>query len=141
MANKIDAAKRAGGWQPRKSSDTNRPRKLSDAHIEALRDFGHVGVFPDTFPGLRIRIGIRKASWVFFQQHRMKGTRSHTFEVLGEWPVMTVAAARPHSGRLLVTFDGVQGRDSAEELRGTLLLAAEDALPPTDDPEDRKSVV
>jgi integrase len=94
MANKIDAAKRADEWQPRKSSDTNRPRKLSDAHIEALREFGHVGVFPDTFPGLRIRIGIRKASWVFFQQHRMKGTRSHTFEVLGEWPVMTVAAAR-----------------------------------------------
>ena len=49
---------------------------------------------------------------------------------------MTVAAARPHSGRLLVTFDGVQGRDSAEELRGTLLLAAEDALPPTDDPDE-----
>ena len=94
MANKIDAAKRADEWQPRRSSDTNRPRKLSDAHIEALREFGHVGVFPDTFPGLRIRIGIRKASWVFFQQHRMKGTRSHTFEVLGEWPVMTVAAAR-----------------------------------------------
>ena len=62
MANKIDAAKRADEWQPRKSSDTNRPRKLSDAHIEALREFGHVGVFPDTFPGLRIRIGIRNAS-------------------------------------------------------------------------------
>ncbi len=49
---------------------------------------------------------------------------------------MTVAAARPHSGRLLVTFDGVRGRDSAEELRGTLLLAAENALPPTDDPDE-----
>jgi integrase len=95
MANKNDAAQRADEWKPRQLRDKNKPRKLSDPGIEALRDFGHVGVFPDNqVPGLRIRIGIRKASWVFFQQHRMKGTRSHTFEVLGEWPVMTVAAAR-----------------------------------------------
>src|SRR5258708_14680813 len=95
MANKNDAAQRADEWKPRQLRDKNKPRKLSDPGIEALRDFGQVGVFPDNqVPGLRIRIGIRKASWVFFQQHRMKGTRSHTFEVLGEWPVMTVAAAR-----------------------------------------------
>ncbi|HEX3783913.1 MAG TPA: ribosome maturation factor RimM [Pseudonocardiaceae bacterium] len=54
----------------------------------------------------------------------------------GTTRTMTVTAARPHSGRLLVTFDGVRGRDSAEELRGTLLLAAEGDLPPTDDPDE-----
>jgi integrase len=95
MANKSDTAKRADEWKPRQPNDKNKPRKLSDPHIEALREFGHVGVFPDSqVPGLRVRIGVRKVSFVFFQQHRLKGTRSHTFEVLGEWPVMTVAAAR-----------------------------------------------
>src|SRR5258708_39405607 len=60
-----------------------------------MRGLGHGGLLPaQQVPGRRNRIGIRKASWVFFQQHRMKGTRSHTLEVLGEWPVMAVAAAR-----------------------------------------------
>jgi Arm DNA-binding domain len=95
MANKSDTAMRADEWKPRQPNDKNKPRKLSDPHIEALREFGHVGVFPDSqVPGLRVRIGVRKVSFVFFQQHRLKGTRSHTFEVLGEWPVMTLAAAR-----------------------------------------------
>jgi 16S rRNA processing protein RimM len=36
--------------------------------------------------------------------------------------VLTVAKARPHSGRLLVAFDGIDDRTAAEALRGTLLL-------------------
>jgi 16S rRNA processing protein RimM len=39
-----------------------------------------------------------------------------------EVPTLTVAAARPHSGRLLVTFEEVHLRDVAEALQGTLLL-------------------
>jgi 16S rRNA processing protein RimM len=35
---------------------------------------------------------------------------------------LTVAAVRAHHGRLLVTFEGVAGRDAAEALRGTLLV-------------------
>jgi 16S rRNA processing protein RimM len=35
---------------------------------------------------------------------------------------LTVAAARWHSGRLLVSFAGFGDRDEAEELRGTLLV-------------------
>jgi 16S rRNA processing protein RimM len=49
---------------------------------------------------------------------------------------LTVAAARPHSGRLLVVLDGVADRDTAEELRGTLLLAPEADLPPIEDPDE-----
>ncbi|ACU39732.1 ribosome maturation factor RimM [Actinosynnema pretiosum subsp. pretiosum] len=49
---------------------------------------------------------------------------------------LTVAAARYHSGRLLVRFEEVLTRDVAELLRGTLLLGSTDALPPTDDPDE-----
>jgi 16S rRNA processing protein RimM len=35
---------------------------------------------------------------------------------------LTVEAARWHSGRLLVSFEGYAGRDRAEELRGTMLV-------------------
>jgi 16S rRNA processing protein RimM len=37
-------------------------------------------------------------------------------------PTLTIAAARPHSGRLLVTFAEVRDRDVAEALQGTVLL-------------------
>ncbi|KAA2260733.1 ribosome maturation factor RimM [Solihabitans fulvus] len=49
---------------------------------------------------------------------------------------LTVAAARPHAGRLLVRFEEVLTRDVAETLRGTLLLADTADLPPTGDPDE-----
>ncbi|GAA1335073.1 ribosome maturation factor RimM [Saccharothrix algeriensis] len=49
---------------------------------------------------------------------------------------LTVAAARNHSGRLLVRFEEVLTRDVAETLRGTLLLAGTADLPPTGDPDE-----
>jgi len=49
---------------------------------------------------------------------------------------LTVAAARNHSGRLLVRFEEVLTRDVAETLRGTLLLASTEDLPPTGDPDE-----
>lgn len=49
---------------------------------------------------------------------------------------LTVSAARPHAGRLLVRFEEVLTRDVAESLRGTLLLGSTDDLPPTDDPDE-----
>lgn len=49
---------------------------------------------------------------------------------------LTVAGARWHSGRLLVRFDGVNGRDAAEALRGTLLVVDSADLPPLDDPDE-----
>ncbi|MFI6028835.1 ribosome maturation factor RimM [Amycolatopsis magusensis] len=49
---------------------------------------------------------------------------------------LTVAAARSHSGRLLVRFDQVPDRTAAEELRGALLLGDTADLPPTADPDE-----
>ena len=36
---------------------------------------------------------------------------------------LTVIASRPHQGRMLVTFDGVEDRPAAEHLRGRILRA------------------
>jgi 16S rRNA processing protein RimM len=49
---------------------------------------------------------------------------------------LRVLAARPHSGRLLVTFEGVADRDAAEALRGVRLFLATSVLPPPEDPEE-----
>lgn len=49
---------------------------------------------------------------------------------------LTVAAAREHSGRLLVRFEEVLTRDVAETLRGALLLADIGDLPPIEDPDE-----
>ncbi|HEX5114507.1 MAG TPA: ribosome maturation factor RimM [Pseudonocardiaceae bacterium] len=49
---------------------------------------------------------------------------------------LTVTAARPHTGRLLVFFEGVADRDSAEALRGVVLSANAVELPPIDDPDE-----
>jgi integrase len=72
-----------------------KPYRLSDQHIEALRDFGMKGTFRDTgVVGLRLRIGVRRMSFFFFMEHRKHGVRSTTCELLGHWPAMNVADAR-----------------------------------------------
>jgi 16S rRNA processing protein RimM len=48
----------------------------------------------------------------------------------------TVAGVRPHSGRLLVTFEQVATREAAEDMRGALLLADTADLPPIEDPDE-----
>jgi 16S rRNA processing protein RimM len=50
--------------------------------------------------------------------------------------VLTVEAARPHLGRLIVQFDGVYDRDLADELRGVLLCVDSADLPRSDDPDE-----
>ena len=49
---------------------------------------------------------------------------------------LTVQRARWHSGRLLVTFDGVVDRTAAELLRGTLLVADSSTSPAAGDADD-----
>lgn len=49
---------------------------------------------------------------------------------------VTVEAARNHSGRLLVRLAGVTDRDTADELRGMLLLADSDSRPEMPDPDE-----
>jgi 16S rRNA processing protein RimM len=46
---------------------------------------------------------------------------------------LTVASGKVHSGRLLLRFEGVNDRNGAEALRGTLLIAEVD---PEESPED-----
>ena len=49
---------------------------------------------------------------------------------------LTVARMHWHSGRLLLTLDGVADRDSAEALRDTLLVVDSENLPALDDPDE-----
>ncbi|MGW0521034.1 ribosome maturation factor RimM [Crossiella sp. NPDC003009] len=42
---------------------------------------------------------------------------------------LTITAARPHAGRLLVSFEGVADRSAADALRGVLLTVPVSALP------------
>lgn len=49
---------------------------------------------------------------------------------------LTVAGQRPHQGRLLVTFAGVDSRDAAEALRGVLLQVDSDLVTPPADPDE-----
>ncbi len=49
---------------------------------------------------------------------------------------LTVAEVRWHSGRLLLTFVGFEDRESAEELRDTLLRIDSAELKPLADPEE-----
>lgn len=54
----------------------------------------------------------------------------------GDTTQLTVAAARWHSGRLLLRFEEVPDRTAAEQQRGVLLLAEARELPPIDDPDE-----
>jgi 16S rRNA processing protein RimM len=49
---------------------------------------------------------------------------------------LTIETVRAHSGRLLVTFAGIDDRDVAEELRGVLLWVDRAELTPPDDPDE-----
>ena len=49
---------------------------------------------------------------------------------------LTVAAARPHHGRMIVAFEGVADRNVAEALRRVLLCVDSADLPPNADPDE-----
>ncbi len=49
---------------------------------------------------------------------------------------LKVSRSRWHSGRLLVTFDGIHDRDQADQLRGTLLLVDSADLEDLADPDE-----
>jgi 16S rRNA processing protein RimM len=49
---------------------------------------------------------------------------------------LTITAGQVHSGRLLLTFEGVHDRTGAEALRGTLLIAEIDPDEVPEDPEE-----
>ena len=49
---------------------------------------------------------------------------------------LTVASARPHLGRLIVTFEEVADRDAAEAVRGWVLEVDSESIAPPQDPEE-----
>lgn len=49
---------------------------------------------------------------------------------------LTVARARQHADRLLITFDGIKDRDAADDLRGTYLVIDSAELPELADPDE-----
>lgn len=49
---------------------------------------------------------------------------------------LTVTEARNHSGRLLLSFEGIEDRTAAEGLRGTMLLVPRGTRPALQDPDD-----
>ncbi len=51
-------------------------------------------------------------------------------------PTLTVEAARPHQGRLIVAFAGVSDRDLAESLRRVVLCVDSADVPPPTDPDE-----
>jgi len=57
----------------------------------------------------------------------------------GSWrppPSLTVETARPHLGKLIVTFAGIHDRDLADALRRVVLCVDSDDLPPPADPDE-----
>ena len=73
----------------------SRPQNFTDASVQALRDFDVLGTFHDLgVKGLRLRVGARRMSWIFFKENRLHGTRSATCKLLGHFPEMIVADAR-----------------------------------------------
>jgi 16S rRNA processing protein RimM len=53
----------------------------------------------------------------------------------GEERSYVVDQAREHGARLLVRLAGVDGRDAADALRGSLFVVDSDELPPIDEPD------
>ncbi|MEV6706215.1 ribosome maturation factor RimM [Micromonospora wenchangensis] len=59
--------------------------------------------------------------------------RGVAYEVPAE---LTIESARWHQGRMLVAFEGVLDRETAEALRGTLLGVDSASVAPPEDPEE-----
>ncbi|MEU5867869.1 ribosome maturation factor RimM [Nonomuraea sp. NPDC047529] len=49
---------------------------------------------------------------------------------------LVIESRRWHKGVLLIAFEGVHGRDGAEELRGTMLVIDSAEVEPSDDPDE-----
>jgi len=67
------------------------------------------------------------------------GARLHTQRNrpgAGSTEPLTVQGHRWHSGRLLVTFEEIVGREAAEEARGTLLVVPVDPEETPEDPDE-----
>jgi integrase len=85
-----------------KSAEPRSPRrheKLSDAGLSSRHDFRTEFETPPVLwdteqPGLLVRFGKRRSTFVFRQEHRKKGKRSTTYKRLGFYPEISLKEAR-----------------------------------------------
>src|ERR1700761_9315062 len=85
-----------------KSEEPGCPRrheKLSDAGLSSRHDFRTKFKTPPVLwdteqPGLLVRFGKRRTTFVFRQEHRNKGKRSTTYKRLGFYPEIALKEAR-----------------------------------------------
>ena len=81
--------------------------KLTDRDVETLVGLSMVGgalewgeegrpitLHDVIVPGLRIRIGKHRRTWIYFQEYSIKGKRGTVYRTLGFWPRMNAADAR-----------------------------------------------
>src|SRR5664280_2247473 len=71
--------------------------KITDQNIQAQRDFleGETRVFHDSeVKGFRVRHGVHRVTFFFFQEHCVHGVRSTTCRRVGFWPATTANEAR-----------------------------------------------
>jgi integrase len=87
-------------------------RLLTDTFIEAVSDFAEGEtklIYDKKVAGLRVRIGKRKISWSYFQQHQRHGTRSTTAVTLGSvGEGMNLKAAR--AAALVIAGRNAEGK-------------------------------
>jgi integrase len=68
---------------------------LTDARISALTDFDILGLHRDkSMLNLYLRIGIKRNSWMFLDERRIRGERIIVSRVLGHFPAMSAIDAR-----------------------------------------------
>jgi integrase len=82
-----------------------KPRKLTDEHIEALRELEFRGLVPDSIvQGLFIYLGVHRTSWIYKKWSRTKGRRTSTEQTIGHWPALSVPAARKEALKIAGEF-------------------------------------
>lgn len=86
--------------------------------MDVRTDFPEQRFAPGTVLGLALGVGPEPASGA-------GGDRT-----------VVVRSSRPHTGRLLVAFEGVPDRNAAEQLRGMLLTVPADSLPSIGDQDE-----
>ena len=92
---------------------SHRPRYIAVGRITRAHGLrGEVAVLPLTQIGSRFE----------------RGSRLLAGE--GEDRPMVVSSSRPHRDRMLVIFEGIQDRDTAEALQGTYLFVPASEVPP-----------
>ncbi|MEW9555259.1 ribosome maturation factor RimM [Nonomuraea sp. NPDC050783] len=68
-------------------------------------------------------------------ERRFAAGASVATDPAGRGPLV-IAGSRWHKDILLLSFEGVVGRDAAEELRGTMLVIDSSEVEPSDDPDE-----